>query len=262
MPSPFPGMDPYLETPEIWPDFHNNLAPEIQGQLNRVIQPRYVARLVPHVTYEVVEIAEIHGIRPDVAVWQPQPPSGPMAGVALAVTPATARSAIPLETPLTLNQIEIRATDTLQLITAIEILSPVNKRPSHEAHGEYLRKRRDLLRSSVHLIEIDFLRAGKRLPLEKPVPQAHYYVLLSRADHRPTVEVWAMGLTDSLPVLPIPLREPDGDVPLDLRAAFATVYDRAGFATLVDYRRPPPPPAFAPDELRWLDDLLKTHTTQ
>ncbi len=56
MPSPFPGMDPYIEHPEVWSDFHGDLAAEIRAELNKVIQPRYVARLTPRVTYEIVEI--------------------------------------------------------------------------------------------------------------------------------------------------------------------------------------------------------------
>ncbi|NUQ63676.1 MAG: DUF4058 family protein, partial [Pirellulales bacterium] len=108
MPSPFPGMDPYIEHPEVWSDFHGDLAAEIRADLNRVVQPRYVARLVPRVTYE-----------------------------------------------LRLFTVEVLETGTLRLVAAIEILSPVNKRPGHEAHEEYLRKRRELLRSGAHLIEID-----------------------------------------------------------------------------------------------------------
>jgi hypothetical protein len=72
MSSPFPGMDPYIETPELWSDFHNNLASEIQAHLNRLIQPHYFARLTPYVTYEVVEVGQVHGVRPDVGVWQLQ----------------------------------------------------------------------------------------------------------------------------------------------------------------------------------------------
>jgi len=66
MPSPFPGMDPYIESPALWSDFHNNLASEIQAQLNRLIQPRYFARLTPYVTYEVVEVGQVQGVRPRV----------------------------------------------------------------------------------------------------------------------------------------------------------------------------------------------------
>ena len=77
MPSPFPEMDPYIEHPQVWSDFHSHLATEIQAQLNPVIQPRYVARLVPLVTYDLVEVAQTRGIRPDVAVWHSDPTQRP-----------------------------------------------------------------------------------------------------------------------------------------------------------------------------------------
>jgi hypothetical protein len=148
--------------------------------------------------------------------------------------------------------IEIRATGTLELVTAIEILSPVNKRPSHDAYREYLRKRQDLLRSSAHLIEIDLLRGGTRPPLEAPVPAAPYYITLSRANERPHVEVWPITLQNALPTIPVPLTEPDPDVPLDLGAILATVYERGGYGTLIDYHQPPPPPKLSEEDERWL----------
>ena len=43
MPSPFPGMDPYLEDPPIWPGFHHSLAEDIKAQLNGLIGPKYYA---------------------------------------------------------------------------------------------------------------------------------------------------------------------------------------------------------------------------
>lgn len=220
MPSPFPGMDPYIEDREVWSDFHGGLANEIRGMLNGLIQPRYVARLTPYVTYEIIEI-------------------------------------VPLEFPLRLYTVEIRQAGTMLLVTAIEILSPVNKRPGHEAHSDYLRKRRELLRSQAHFIEIDLLRGGERSPLERPVPPAPYYVTLSRVDRRPHVAVWPIQLADKLPVLPVPLLEPDPDAPLDLGAAVAAVYERGGYATLIDYGRPPPPPELSQDEAAWLDEYLR-----
>lgn len=257
MPSPFPGMDPYIEHAEIWADFHNNLAPEIQGQLNRVIRPRYVARLIPRVTYEVVEVAQTRGVRPDLGVWQPQPPRGEVATAAVAIPPAPVESQVALEFPLQLVMVEIHTTDTLELVTAIEILSPVNKRPGHEAYQEYQRKRRELLRSAAHLMEIDLLRGGRRPPLERPVPPAPYYVTLSRSERRPTVEVWPIQLWDPLPVLPVPLLAPDPDVPLNLSTAVAAVYERGGYADLIDYRLPPPPPPLAAAETAWLEERLR-----
>src|SRR5215467_11302534 len=74
MSSPFPGMDPYIEDPEVWSDFHGGLADEMRAQLNSVLQPRYVARLTPRVTYDIIEVAERRNVRPDVGIWQPQPP--------------------------------------------------------------------------------------------------------------------------------------------------------------------------------------------
>lgn len=257
MPSPFPGMDPYLEDPEIWSDFHSNMAPEIQAQLNRLIRPCYIARLVPRVTYEVVEIAQTRGIRPDVGVWQPQPPREGLAEAVATIPPAPVESLVTLDLPLRLLTVEVRATRTLELVTAIEILSPVNKRLGHEAHRDYQRKRRELLRSAAHLLEIDLLRSGERPPLERPVPSAPYYVILSRADRRPTVEVWPIQLRDTLPMLPVPLLEPDPDVPLDLSAAVAAIYERGGYADLIDYRRPPPPPILSEAETTWLDERLR-----
>ncbi|MBI4586212.1 MAG: DUF4058 family protein [Planctomycetes bacterium] len=147
MPSPFPGMDPYIEDPEIWSDFHGGMANEIRGELNRILQPRYVARLTPRVTYEIVEIAERREVRPDVGVPQPRTPAGQTAGTAAAVTAAPVESLVQMELPLRLYTVEVRETGTLRLVTAIEILSPVNKRPGHEAYQDYLRKRRELLRS-------------------------------------------------------------------------------------------------------------------
>ena len=78
MPSPLPGMAPYIEHPEIWSDFHGDLAGEIRARLNAVIQPRYVARLAPRVTYEEIEIATAHAVRPDVGVWKTEPSQGTM----------------------------------------------------------------------------------------------------------------------------------------------------------------------------------------
>ena len=253
MPSPFPGMDPYIEDPEVWNDFHNCLADEIRARLNTTIQPRYVARLIPNVTYEQISVvAKPKGIRPDVGIWQPQPPRGQMGVATAVVTPAPVVSRVLLEFPLRLMDIEIRATGTLELVTAIEILSPVNKRPSHDAYREYLRKRQDLLRSSAHLIEIDLLRGGTRPPLEAPVPAAPYYITLSRANERPHVEVWPITLQNALPTIPVPLTEPDPDVPLDLGAILATVYERGGYGTLIDYHQPPPPPKLSEEDERWL----------
>ncbi|MDQ3247939.1 MAG: DUF4058 family protein [Chloroflexota bacterium] len=257
MPSPFPGMDPYIEAPRIWSDFHNGLADEIRAVLNRSIRPTYFAALTPYVTYETVEVAQkkTYKILPDVGIWKTAPGS-----VALAVAPALATpsvaSTVSLEVPLELFSVEIRTAGDDVLVTSIEILSPVNKQRRHDAHLDYLRKRRDLLRSAAHLIEIDLLRAGLRPPLQQPVPIAPYYVMLSRATNRPEVAVWPLTLAVPLPIIPVPLLEPDPDVLLDLGAVVASVYERGGYDTRIDYQDAVPPPALDDAEAIWVTNLL------
>lgn len=258
MSSPFPGMDPYIEDSEIWSDFHGDLAGEIRARLNTLIQPRYVARMTPWVTYEIIEVAQTRGVRPDVTVWQPQPTQATLAAATVAIPPAPVKSMVTLELPLRLMTIEIHLTSTLELVTAIEILSPVNKRPGHEAYQHYQRKRRELLRSAAHLMEIDLLRGGVRPPLEWAVPSAPYYITLSRADQRPTVDVWPIQIQDDLPLLPVPLFEPDPDVALDLGAVVASVYERGGYISIIDYRQPPPPPTFSAEDTAWLISQIQT----
>jgi len=219
-------MDPYIETPELWSDFHVNLGCEMRAQLNQVLQPRYFARLAPGVAYKVIE-----------------------------------ESLVPVEVPLCVSGVEIQATDSRQPVTVIEILSPLSKQRGHPGQGDYQRKRDDLLCSLVHLIEIDLLRGGEQPPLldRATTPPASYRVLLSRADHRPRAMLWPIQLPYPLPVLPIPLLEPDPDVPLDLGAAVASVYERAAYAAQIDYRQPPPPPSLSPGEAEWVAQLLREH---
>lgn len=259
MPSPFPGMDPYLESPDFWADFHNNLAPEIQAELNAQIRPRYVARLTSYMVYEAVEIGRLVKAYPDVRVSQYQPVRGePVAPVATVAAPPVV-SYVPYEEPLRLTRVEIRAVAQQQLVTVIEILSPANKRPGSDDLAQYLRKRREILHSEVHLLELDLLRAGERPPLESPVPLAPYYVMLSRADRRPQVDVWPIQVADPLPVVPVPLLAPDPDVFLDLGACFTTVYDRAAYSDEIDYGQQPPPPPLSEAEAAWVEQLLKSY---
>jgi hypothetical protein len=257
MPSPFPGMDPYIEHPEVWSDFHGALAEVIRSELNQTIRPHYVARMTPRTTYETIEIEDRRSIRPDVGVWQPQPPAGGVAVAVPAISTAPVISLVAAELPVRLYTVEIRQVETMKLVTAIEILSPVNKISSHEAYDEYLRKRQDLLRSQAHLMEIDLLRGGKRPPLERPVPEAPYYITLSRANRRPYVEVWPIQFADPLPILPVPLLEPDPDVPLDLSKAVAACYERGGYDVIIDYTRDVPPPKLSKEAELWVDQLLR-----
>lgn len=257
MPSPFPGMDPYLEAPELWPDFHNNLAPEIQGYLNPQITPKYVARLVPRLSYDGIDIGRSRTALPDIGVWRtPTPPRE--GGIALASPIGKfVESIIPVEEPMRFTSVEIRKTNTGELVTAIEILSPSNKRRGHDDHETYLKKRRELLRSQANLVEIDLLRGGDRPPLEVPVPPAPYYITVSRSETRPKVQVFPVALNEALPAVPIPLREPDPDAVLDLATCFTAVFERASYAVSIDYGEPVPPPELDAEEQRLVASFLK-----
>jgi len=250
----FPGMNPYLEHPNIWEDFHANLATEIRNQLAPHLRPRYFAALVPRVTYEEVVIEEKHSIKPDVSVYRVS--DRPLGGEAVTIAPAPMTGRVALELPVNLYTVEIHKTETGTLITAIEILSPVNKRPNHEAFEEYQQKRRALLRSAAHLMEIDLLRGGRCPLLETPWPDAPYVVSLSRSERRPKVEIWPLRIQDPIAILPVPLKTPDPDVPLDLGQTIQTIYDRAAYDMRIDYSQPPPKPDLSPEGVAWLEAHL------
>jgi len=255
-------MDPYLENPRFWSDVHQRLAGEISDQLLPVLRPKYVARLIPRQVLDRPDEEELRVMFPDVAVRSlPSVAPLPLAegGAAVAIAPAPMKAVNLMRVPFRQVTVEIRAVNTGLLVAAIEILSPVNKRANSEGRDAYLRKRDGLLGASVHLLEIDLLRRGERLPVDPPIPaSAAYAVVLSRA-HTPTnAEIWPIALAEVLPVVPVPLLPPDPDAPLDLNAAIAAIYDRAGYDLDVDYSTPPWPP-LTPEQEAWTDDLLSAY---
>jgi hypothetical protein len=252
-------MDPFIESRRIWADFHLDLAAEIRAHLNARIQPGYYATAVTYVTYDVIEVthAEPRAVSPDVSVWRTELHM-PVQGAMAVIDPPPVQSMVPLEVPLRLAKVEVREAGADTLVTAIEILSPINKRPGRERQ-KYLRKRRELLRSEVHVMELDLLRGGDRSPLETALPLAPYYVTLARVERRPYVDVWPIQLAARLPVLPVPLSAPDPDVPLALCAIVQAVYERGGYATRIDYRQPVPPPPLEAEQQAWVAQLLAAH---
>lgn len=260
MTSPFPGMDPYIETSRIWSDFHADLATEIRAMLNAEIQPHYYATAVTYVTYDIIQVAPVrpHSVSPDVSVWQRKGVEPTRTGAVAVLDPPQAKSRVPLEVAMRLANIEVREAGTDLLVTAIEILSPVNKRPGLERQ-KYLRKRRELLRSEVHVMELDLLRGGERSPFDIDLLPAPYYVTLSRVEERPDVDVWAVQLDARLPVVPVPLSAPDPDVALDLGAIVREVYRRGGYTSRIDYRQPVPPPPLQPEQAAWVEKLLAAY---
>jgi len=147
----------------------------------------------------------------------------------------------------------VRDAASRELITTIEVLSPYNKAAGSQGREAFLRKRRAVLASTSHWIEIDLLRQGERPP--EVAGQSDYYVLLKRGRPGP-FEVWYADLRDRLPIIAVPLRDPFPDVPIDLQAAIETVYDRGAYQFVLDYASPPPAPPLAPADLQWTADRI------
>jgi hypothetical protein len=191
-------MDPYLEAPGLWPDVHNRLATIFAEQLAPLLAPKYIADLHTQIVIDRAWDAPTasQGALPDMAVTQPAPEtSGPV--TASTISPPPLRLRIPVPLPVRLVSVYIRSRERETLVTVIEILSPVNKRPGR-GRQEYLNKRAALLESSVHLIEIDLLRQWPRMPLEGLLPACDYLAVVSDASERPVCEVWPLGLPPAL----------------------------------------------------------------
>jgi hypothetical protein len=262
MPSPFPGMDPYLEG-EMWQEFHDRLANQISSQLMPLLRPRYVAFLAKRYVVDrpalgVFDLLRERVIYPDVHVVEPRgaapPGSGPGgSGVAIAEPAVELPSLYPAEVPQL--SVEIRDVAERRLVTIIEILSPANKRS--DGVYDYAARRLELMRTQTHILELDLLRQGRRIQLAEEPPPASYYMYLSRLQRRPLTQVWPVLLRQPLPTVPVPLLPPDPDVPLELQAAVQACFDLVGYERLLDYSGPPPPPELSDQEAAWVDDVLR-----
>ena len=191
MVSPFPGMDPYLELPALWPDVHNRLAFAICDQIQPILSPRYTAVITPYVAQEHIGITPARFVVPDEAVLDRETAAGGQT-TAVVIAPPPMTGVVALEIPTRYQRIEIRTVSDETVVTVIEILSPANKRPGAEGADAYERKRRDILRSEIHLLEIDLLRGGRRPSLETPLPDAPYVIFLHRVEQRPLVGIWPL----------------------------------------------------------------------
>lgn len=150
--------------------------------------------------------------------------------------------------------------DSQQVITVIELLSPWNKSKSG-GHKDYLSKRQNVLATMSHLVELDLLRGGLRLPTMEPLPTGDYYAFVCRIQQRPKADVYSWTIRDPLPEVPIPLAEGDADAIIDLQSIFERTYDRAGYDYALKYDRAVDPPLNDNDS-DWVRNLLSTRDTQ
>jgi hypothetical protein len=250
MPSPFPGMDPYLEEPSQWQGVHQRLITYAADALESSLRPRYHARIG-----ERVYITEPpQGFYPDVSLVRYPAQREPSGGVAVAEPDAPTALGEYLDEGQRQPFIEIVHASG-EVVTVIEVLSPSNK--ANPGCEEYLNKQKQILSSGTHLVEIDLLRSGEHMvacPKEKLPTPHHYLACINRAGHG-----WAtdcIPLQRHLPRIGIPLREPDRDVVLDLQTIFDRCYDNGGYEDFIDYRQQPAPRLEFSDA-KWVNLWLK-----
>ena len=145
--------------------------------------------------------------------------------------------------------IQIRHRPERRLVAVLELLSPSNK--EEPGRRSYLDKRNALLHEQVHLVELDLLLGGRRLPLSGDYPTGNYFALIAHADRRPDCDVYAWTIQQRLPVIPIPLLPPDPDARVDLAGVFAITFQRGRYRRSIDYAVAPVP-ALSPAEWEWV----------
>ncbi|MEL6161749.1 MAG: DUF4058 family protein [Cyanobacteria bacterium J06623_5] len=259
----FPGMNPYLESPELWPEVHSRLMVAIADTLNPQILPKYRASIEQRVYDLDADDSILVGI-PDVTVEQRKSTAlsptqlatatGKPKTVAIAEKPSEPLSVvIPMPIEIKERYLEIKAVQTGEVITVVEILSPVNKRPG-KGRNTYLEKRLHVLGSLSHLVEIDLLRSHRAMPLTHGNVQSNYRILVSRSEQRPRAELYAFNLSDNIPKFQLPLKAKDVGPTIELKTLIDSVYLRAGYEVVVDYAQPPTPPLVG-QEIDWFAQL-------
>jgi hypothetical protein len=254
-------MDPYLESQGYWQDFHTRVLTYCPKALRAVLPKNYAALIEERISLVELSDRTSQVYIPDVAVMRRERET---AGVGDRGVLATLE---PISVPLALEDleeirhrwIEIQRLPDRSLVAVIEVLSPTNKFGSGRV--EYVEKRKEWIKQPVHVVEIDLLIGGQRLPMGRPLPRADYYAFVSRANRRPDCDVYAWSIRRSLPVIPIPLSNPDPDVPLDLAAVFAETYDDAPYSDLVDYMAPLNLP-LSPEDRAWAEQQARTRGTE
>lgn len=263
MPSPFPGMDPFIEMQE-WDDFHPNFIMEVQAQLGPRIEPKYIVRIEKRLYFErTVDDAPEPRSRqqrlPDVSVLQVREEARvPEGATATATISEAEECVVPQGEERREYYLLIRGRESHEIVTVMELLSATNKRPKSDGRDLYLRKRQEILDGRSHFVEVDLIRGGQRMPIHTTRPLGRdYYAVVSRRERRPRATIYQWRLAEPMPTIAIPLVNGDPDVVLDLQAAFKNVYERARYNLSIDYDSPLVPAPTAEEE-DWLRQMLRT----
>jgi Protein of unknown function (DUF4058) len=266
MPSPFPGMDPYVESEDWFPDLQGSLIICMKEKLQRALPRPYYAQSSQRFWLEFTQ----HGVEPDGVAGKSCKNSRGNGSIAEVRPPGPL--VVSIETiehgPFKENFLEIRQKRgaEIQIVASIEVLSPSNKRVGHASREKFLKKQEKTLGSQTHLIEIDLLRGGTHtlaVPRDLVVAQAgrfDYLVSIHRFDRPNDFLVYPIALHDRLPEIAIPLLPGDPDVPLDLAAIFQRAYDAGPFEHEIEYGKDPIVPRLKPEQAEWAAALLKSRS--
>ena len=226
MPSPFPGMDPYLENEDLWPVFQHQMALSLYQLLLPGLVERYRARVCQR----------------------------------LYTTPQVLFTSI-IQEEHSEDYIEIRQRSDGRLVTLVELVSPANK-VTPEGRVAYLDKRREGRAHGASVVEIDLVLQGKPLLdySRESLPDWDYVVTVTRDSQPDRHEIYTSTLQKRLPRFRLPLASDERDTVFDLHTAFTRCYDQGGFAERIDYRNDPRTPLEEDDRV-WLRELLAPRRT-
>jgi hypothetical protein len=247
-------MNPYLEHEDAWHNFHEQFPDRVVEVLEPQVGPNYFLKVDEHVyIHELPDNQRRFLGRADAALSR-KPDRGETqeAGSSTATIRAPRHVLLPAVDKIGLSYVEIRDRRSRRLVTVIELLSPSNKNPGADRE-QYEYKRAEILASPAHLVEIDLLRGGQRMPFEEPI-ECDYCILVSRSQERRKADLWTLGLREVLPVISIPLGGDHPEPKLDLQGVLNHLYDTRGYEKFI-YETPPDPP-LAPADAIWAQDFL------
>lgn len=249
--SPFPGMDPYLEHPSLWPNVHQRLITYASDALQAQLAPRYYVSIGERVYLETPE----RSVYPDLWVVERGGPAKTAASALEADRPV-----VVVVEPVERREVFIEIQDPgagHRVVTVVEVLSPSNKQPG-EGRDLYLRKQAEILASNVHLVEIDLLRGGAPTVALPPSPSGGvgYRVVVTRSTDRTRRELYQVSVRDRLPRVAIPLEAADADAVLDVQALLDEAYTKGAYGLRVDYSSQPVP-QLGTDDAAWARELVR-----
>jgi len=245
-------MDPYLEHPQLWPEVHHLLISELFRFLSPQLRPKYRVALEVRMYETSGEESLLVGI-PDVTVTRE--PFRKNRTASNSSTPQVVPVIVPIPETISEGYLEVQEVGTGEVVTALEILSPKNKR-SGEGWDAYHRKRQRVLGSATNLVEIDLLRGGKSMPIFGDNIDSDYRILVSRDSRRPQADLYAFNLPEVIPPFPLPLQSGYLEPVIDLHWLLNEIYDLSDYAMLIDYSQKPEPPLSDANEA-WASSWLR-----